>query len=100
MSAIGNSNYYEMVWVHPDIECLQLTSDVFLDGYKDGLHEVDSEGLVDVPDGPGMGVTLGLGRNQIPDLWDKNHRLNEAQARMHGDRLADSVCKIRLQWKT
>ena len=35
MSAIGNSNYYEMVWVHPDAECLQLTADIFLDGYKD-----------------------------------------------------------------
>lgn len=56
MSAIGNSNYYEMVWVHPDTECLQLTSDIFLDGYKDGLEAVDSEGNVDVPDGPGMGV--------------------------------------------
>ena len=56
-SAIGNSNYYEMVWVHPDVECLQLTSDIFLDGYQDGLNKVDSEGMVDVPDGPGMGVT-------------------------------------------
>jgi len=57
MSAIGNSNYYEMVWVHPDVECLQLTSDIFLDGYRDGLNEVDSEGMVDVPIDPGLGVT-------------------------------------------
>lgn len=56
MSAIGNSNYYEMVWVHPDIECLQLTSDIFLEGYEDGLEAVDADGNVDVPDGPGMGV--------------------------------------------
>ena len=56
MSAIGNSNYYEMVWVHPDTECLQLTSDIFLEGYEDGLEAVDADGNVDVPDGPGMGV--------------------------------------------
>lgn len=45
-----------MVWVHPDIECLQLTSDIFLEGYEDGLEAVDADGNVDVPDGPGMGV--------------------------------------------
>ena len=56
MSAIGNSNYYEMVWVHPDVECLQMTSDIFLSGYRDGLDAIDSDGMVDVPEGPGMGV--------------------------------------------
>ncbi len=56
MSAIGNSNYYEMVWVHPDVQCLQTTPDIFGEGYDDGLEAVDSDGMVPVPDGPGMGV--------------------------------------------
>ncbi len=56
MSAIGNSNYYEMVWVHPDVQCLQTTPDIFGDNYADGLEAVDKEGMVSVPEGPGMGV--------------------------------------------
>lgn len=56
MSAIGNSNYYEMVWVHPDIQCLQTTPDIYGDGYEDGLDAIDSDGNVTVPAGPGMGI--------------------------------------------
>ncbi len=56
MSAIGNSNYYEVVWVHPDTQCMQTTPDIYGDGYEDGLEAVDAEGMVDVPEGPGMGV--------------------------------------------
>ena len=56
MSAIGNSNYYEVVWVHPDTECLQFPSDIMLYGYKDGLEEIDLDVMVNVPEGPGMGV--------------------------------------------
>ena len=55
MSAIGNSNYYEMVWVHPDVECLQMTNEIYAN-YADGLYAVDSDGNVDVPDGPGYGI--------------------------------------------
>ena len=56
MSAIGNSNYYEMVWVHPDTQCMQTTPDIYSEGYEDGLNAVNSDGMVPVPDGPGMGV--------------------------------------------
>ena len=56
MGALGNSNYYEMVWVHPDTECLQMSPEIFGDNYSDGLDKVDSNGMVDVPSGPGMGV--------------------------------------------
>jgi L-alanine-DL-glutamate epimerase-like enolase superfamily enzyme len=55
MSAIGNSNYYEMVWVHPDVECLQMTNEIYAN-YADGLNEVDPDGNVKVPDGPGYGI--------------------------------------------
>ena len=56
MSSLINSNYYEMVWVHPDVECLQMPQEIFGDNYSDGLDQVDSNGMVDVPKGPGMGV--------------------------------------------
>ena len=56
MSALVNSNYYEMVWVHPDVECLQLSPEIFGDNYSDGLDKIDSNGMVDVPSGPGVGV--------------------------------------------
>ena len=55
MSAIGNSNYYEMVWVHPDVECLQMTNAIYAN-YEDGLEAIDSDGTVGVPEGPGYGV--------------------------------------------
>ncbi len=56
MSAVGTSNYYEVVWVHPDVQCMQTTPDIYGDNYADGLTEIDSDGMVAVPTGPGMGV--------------------------------------------
>jgi len=55
MSAIRNTNYYEMALVHP------LTSEhgrapVYTCGYRDGLDAVDARGHVPVPSGPGLGV--------------------------------------------
>jgi len=55
MSAIANSNYYEMVWVHPDVECLQMTNEIYTN-YADGLDLVDADGNVDIPQGAGYGV--------------------------------------------
>lgn len=55
MSAIGNSNYYEMVWLHPEVECLQTDNRIYAN-YADGLEAIDSDGNVDVPTGPGYGV--------------------------------------------
>ncbi|SVB08224.1 uncharacterized protein METZ01_LOCUS161078, partial [marine metagenome] len=48
MSAIGNSNYCEIVWVQPDLKCLQMTTEIYTN-YADGLYAVDPEGNVDVP---------------------------------------------------
>jgi L-alanine-DL-glutamate epimerase-like enolase superfamily enzyme len=71
MSAIRNSNYYEMVWVHPDVECLQTPPAICKDGYRDGLDVIDEDGCVPVPEGPGLGVELD---------WDfiKKHRTDGA----------------------
>jgi L-alanine-DL-glutamate epimerase-like enolase superfamily enzyme len=55
MSAIGNSNYYEIAWVHPDVDCVQMPNAIYAN-YADGLEGIDRDGNVDVPEGPGLGV--------------------------------------------
>ena len=54
MAACRNSNYYEMVWVHPQVP--NTGAPIYKDGYEDGLHAIDENGCVDVPGGPGLGV--------------------------------------------
>ncbi len=55
MAAIRNSNYYEMVWVHPRVP-ISFVPPVYKDGYRDGLDAIDKNGCVEVPQGPGLGV--------------------------------------------
>jgi L-alanine-DL-glutamate epimerase-like enolase superfamily enzyme len=54
MAATRNSNYYEMVWVHPQIPRMNVP--LYADGYADELRAVDKDGCVTVPTGPGLGV--------------------------------------------
>jgi len=54
MAAVRNSNYYEMVHVHPEVT--SSSPPIFKDGYLDDLHSVDENGCVTVPEGPGLGV--------------------------------------------
>jgi len=56
MSAIRNTNYYEMALVHPGTSEHGLPP-VYTCGYQDGLHAIDENGHVPVPDGPGLGVS-------------------------------------------
>lgn len=55
MTAVRNSNYYEMGLVHPDYQYVSPASSVSHD-YRDGLEMVDSDGCVEASDGPGLGV--------------------------------------------
>jgi L-alanine-DL-glutamate epimerase-like enolase superfamily enzyme len=55
IAATRNSNYYEMVWVHPDLP--NSHPPIYADGYEDSLYAVDAQGQVAVPEGPGLGVT-------------------------------------------
>ena len=57
MSAIRNSNFYEMSLVHPKTPQIGRCMDIYADGYRDGLDCIDKDGNVLVPNGPGMGVT-------------------------------------------
>jgi L-alanine-DL-glutamate epimerase-like enolase superfamily enzyme len=55
MSAMRNSNYYEVALVGPD--CPNAIPPVYACGYSDQLDCVGEDGAVAVPDGPGLGVT-------------------------------------------
>jgi len=56
MSAIRNSNYYELALVGPDIPTI--LPPVYACGYSDRIDAVDADGCYPVPTGPGLGVTL------------------------------------------
>ena len=55
MATTPNSNYYEVSWVHPDVPNWE--PPIFKEGYTSGLRAIDRDGCVDVPEGPGLGVT-------------------------------------------
>ena len=55
MSAMRNTNFYEIALVHPD--CPNSIPPVYACGYRDELDSIDANGTVAVPDGPGLGVT-------------------------------------------
>jgi L-alanine-DL-glutamate epimerase-like enolase superfamily enzyme len=54
MAAMRNSNFYEVALVGPD--CPNAIPPVYACGYSDQLDCVGSDGMVPVPDGPGLGV--------------------------------------------
>jgi L-alanine-DL-glutamate epimerase-like enolase superfamily enzyme len=56
LSALGNSNYYEMGLLHPLTGTTGLPDMIYADRYSDGLYSVDALGCVAVPEGPGLGV--------------------------------------------
>jgi L-alanine-DL-glutamate epimerase-like enolase superfamily enzyme len=55
MSALRNSNYYEVALVGPD--CPNALPPVYACGYSDQLDCIDADGTVGVPAGPGLGVS-------------------------------------------
>jgi L-alanine-DL-glutamate epimerase-like enolase superfamily enzyme len=55
MSAIRNTNFYELVLVGPKIR--NPVPPVHTCGYSDQLEDVDDEGCFSVPTGPGLGVS-------------------------------------------
>jgi len=59
MAASRNSNFYEVALVGPD--CPNAVAPVYQCGYSDQLDCIDSDGMVDVPDAPGLGVQYDWG---------------------------------------
>ncbi len=56
MAALQNSNYYEIPWTHPTVDCPQTTNAIYACDYRDGLRAIDEAGFVYPPEGPGYGV--------------------------------------------
>ncbi len=54
MSALRNTNYYEVALVGPD--CPNAMPPVYRCGYTDALEGIAADGTVGVPTGPGLGV--------------------------------------------
>jgi L-alanine-DL-glutamate epimerase-like enolase superfamily enzyme len=54
MSAIRNTNWYELALVGPSTP--NVVPPVYACGYSDQLDAVDADGTAPVPDGPGLGV--------------------------------------------
>jgi L-alanine-DL-glutamate epimerase-like enolase superfamily enzyme len=52
LSAVRNTNYYEKGLVHPDVTW------TVSQGFTENVEEIDDDGAVPVPDGPGLGVEI------------------------------------------
>jgi L-alanine-DL-glutamate epimerase-like enolase superfamily enzyme len=62
-AALRNANYYETGLVHLRVAG---NNDIYACNYRDGLYAVDENGCVDVPEGPGLGITYNW------DLIERN----------------------------
>jgi len=57
IAAIRNTNYYEIVWVHPKAAVEYVPPQIYGCDYSDSIDVIDKEGCVTVLEGPGLGVT-------------------------------------------
>jgi L-alanine-DL-glutamate epimerase-like enolase superfamily enzyme len=55
VAAIRNTYFYEISCVGPN--CPNATPPIYLCGYDDQVESIGADGCVDVPNGPGLGVT-------------------------------------------
>ena len=74
MAAITNTHYYELGLVNPDTSHNCLQPPIYADGYGDGLDDVDADGCVPVPSGPGLGVAYDWDRISA---WETGRRIFE-----------------------
>jgi L-alanine-DL-glutamate epimerase-like enolase superfamily enzyme len=54
LAAVRNANYYEVVWVHPIMTDSE--PPIYANVNITGLDCIDDNGMVAVPDGPGLGI--------------------------------------------
>ncbi|MCH2568851.1 MAG: hypothetical protein MKZ98_09875 [Pseudomonadales bacterium] len=62
MAAIQNTLFYELALVGPDNTQNGMQPPIYTDGYGDTVSDVDADGCVSVPTGPGLGVSYDLER--------------------------------------
>ena len=55
VGAIRNTNFYELAEVGPKLK--NIIPPVYACAYKDELDSIDENGMIDIPNGPGLGVT-------------------------------------------
>ena len=67
MSAIRNTNFFELGLVHPNVKTTK--APIYVD-YSDDLDAIDSDGNVWAPDGPGIGVEFDWD-------WINSHKIGE-----------------------
>lgn len=72
MSAMRNSNYYEVALVGPDLP--NVIAPVYTCGYTDQLDCIDRDGFVPVPKGAGLGVTYDWKYIDANKLGERNFR--------------------------
>ena len=58
MAAVKNSNYYEVVWVHPNVP--SFNAPIHKNMNVDTLGCIDREGMITIPDGDGFGVEYDM----------------------------------------
>ncbi|TCR63047.1 enolase C-terminal domain-like protein [Bosea sp. BK604] len=73
MSAIRNSNFYELSMVGPSRGCF--TGDFYTCGYSDALDSVGKDGCFPVPQRPGLGVDYDWGYIEKQTLERYEHKL-------------------------
>jgi L-alanine-DL-glutamate epimerase-like enolase superfamily enzyme len=73
MSAIRNSNFYELSMVGPSRGCF--TGNFYTCGYSDALDSVGKDGCFPVPDRPGLGVDYDWDYIEKQTLERYEHRL-------------------------
>lgn len=54
LAAVKNANYYELVWVHPEVQDSE--PPIYRNTRITGLGCINGDGMVEVPGGPGLGV--------------------------------------------
>jgi L-alanine-DL-glutamate epimerase-like enolase superfamily enzyme len=59
IAAIRNTHFYEMALIGPGMP--NAVPPVYMDGYSDQPEDLEGDGCVPVPDGPGLGVTYDWG---------------------------------------
>lgn len=54
LGAVRNTNYYELAEVGPKLK--NIIPPCYADGYQDELDSIDKNGMITIPNGPGLGV--------------------------------------------
>ena len=69
IAAIRNTHFYEMALIGPGMP--NAVPPIYLNGYSDQPEDLEEDGCVPVPDGPGLGVVYDwefITRNRVAEF--------------------------------